>query len=365
MKTYKYMVYRIQEDRKKAFCRKKNKDIEYSMDDIMKEPEQFNVFVRVLRSGSRIIVARLDQDIDITNHEHNCEIVSYGSNSPYRYRVRFITEDKSSAKETVKSIQKYFQSINKIELTVKYYFAGGAGEISKTIKHAYRHNIPTIVMYDTGVVNDKIKEVKNIKKDLMQYKNKNKDMLFILSPLCIEEMCCQFDGLKRDIIGIEQDDLDFLNKVHSICTYGSNNNILGYLNYDIGTASYGTANWKKLEDKYGQIKQLEQLMTCALDNITTKKQYSFNKRDNCCWNQDCIGNRNICKLADTIGLYSEQPVNMCRKTLLHEVKAEHLVNEQMFQIIYDLFNITTIKSGKYKQSNNLIRYMTYGERDYA
>lgn len=359
------MVYRIQEDRQKAFCREKNKDIEYSINDIINDPGQFNVFTRELKNKSRIIVARTGQDIDVTNHVHNCELVTYGSNNRHKYKVRFITEDRSSAKETIKSIQKYFQNINEVELTVKYYLAGGAGEISKTIKHAYRDSIPTIVMYDTGVVNDKVGEVKNIKKDLMQYKNRNKNMLFILSPLCIEEMCCQFSRLKYDIVNIEKDDLDFLDEVHAICTTGNNSNILRYLSYDIATASYGAVNWPKLENKYGKIKQLEQMMTCALDNVTTKKQYSFNKRDNCCWNQDCIGNRNICKLADAVGTYTKSPVNMCRKTLLHEVKAEHLVNEQMFQIIYDLFNITTIKSGKYKQSNNLIRYMTYGERDYA
>lgn len=46
---YKYMVYRIQEDRQKAFCREKNKDIEYSINDIINDPGQFNVFTRELK----------------------------------------------------------------------------------------------------------------------------------------------------------------------------------------------------------------------------------------------------------------------------------------------------------------------------
>ena len=40
MKIYKYMVYRTQEDRQKAFCREKNKDIEYSINDIVNNPGQ-------------------------------------------------------------------------------------------------------------------------------------------------------------------------------------------------------------------------------------------------------------------------------------------------------------------------------------
>ena len=66
------------------------------------------MFTRELKNKSRIIVARTGQDIDITNHVHNCELVTYGSNNRHKYKVRFITEDRSSARETIKSIQKYF-----------------------------------------------------------------------------------------------------------------------------------------------------------------------------------------------------------------------------------------------------------------
>lgn len=351
--TDKIKIVQIQADRKQ--CIDNNGKI-YSISDIEGHTDKFNVCVRRGIGSDKI------KGIAWKSREAR-------ENKIKAYRLDVITEDSSSANEIIKAIIDYFANSHNIKIDYRFKQAKGAGNICKEL--AVRDDyIPCIVVFDTGVVQSKYSEIEEITQAIKSCNiiNSNKPRIIGIEPLCIEEMCLQFNRLIQEIRGLKQSGI---NIIKSLDSYRITGDIHKFRNYDINSLKYSIGGYNPISHKksivikeYDNISQEEQFIADVLAVITDNNPYKFNKRANECWYRDCEYSRNnngdiVCALSNKIGIRRpNQPVSRCNKNLATSTKIEQIVHNQLFQVIYDVVNNLTINDNKHIQNVDTYKQIT-------
>ena len=68
-------------------------------------------------------------------------------------------------------------------MIARYFYAGGAGNIGNTINYLINNSVNTIVLYDYGVVSEKLSEVSRIGDLIHRFNILNKHKIIGITPL--------------------------------------------------------------------------------------------------------------------------------------------------------------------------------------
>lgn len=350
--TDRIKIIQIQKDRKQ--CIDTNGKI-YNISDIEGHQDKFNVYVRRGIGPDKI------KGIAWKSREAH-------QNKLRTYKLDIITEDKSSANEIIKAIIEYFADEHKVQIQHRFKQALGAGNIAKEIVNRDIQT-PCMVVFDTGVVQSKYSEIEEITSVIKSCNISSSNATVIgVEPLCIEEMCLQFNRLISEISGLKQSGV---NIIKSLDRYRITGDIHKFRNYDINSLKYSIGGYNPISHKkslvikgYNNISQEEQFIADVLAVITNNNPYKFNKRANECWYKDCEyvekdNGDKVCALSKEIGIRRpNQPVGRCNKGLASDNKIEQIIHNQLFQVIYDVINDLTIKDGKHIQNIDTYRQIT-------
>ena len=265
-------------------------------------------------------------------------------------------------------IIEYFADEHKVQIQYRFKQALGAGNVAKEV--AMRDmQIPCMVVFDTGVVQSKYSEIEEITSAIKSCNvNSHAATVIGVEPLCIEEMCLQFNRLISEISGLKQSGV---NIIKSLDSYRITGDIHKFRNYDMNSLKYSIGGYNPISHKksivikgYNNISQEEQFIADVLAVITKNNPYKFNKRANECWYKNCEyvekdNGDKVCALSKEIGIRRpNQPVGRCNKGLASDNKIGQIIHNQLFQVIYDVINDLTIKDDKHIQNIDTYKQIT-------
>lgn len=361
MRTYRVMMYKISDSKLKAYqheVNEKGQDIikEYQINKIKRHTDWYNVCIKKnARTGLEYIAWKPGQKpqgeraLDINNSIYSFRDERLGHiGQQTSISLQVLTEDKQSANTVIKQIVNYLGIKNNIEIKTRFISSDGAGNICKVLNTYVNKAIPCIVVMDSGVVQDKIGEVDDIKRNISELILHGHRNIICIKPLAIEELCLTYSGLRHDIKGISNYNTSILNKIDKAMR---DKDLQKIQEYDINTRSYKvcgivlTGDRSEYISDYKRIDQAERFLADRLAQITKDRPYEFIKRAQICWYENCryCNSDNRCIMEVKKGSEAER-VAYCNKTRLNVIKAEDIVRNQLFQVIFDQINLLTIKN---------------------
>lgn len=357
MKQKEVIIVKIHPDSKSCIDSYGN---EYSIDNILMQQssKKFNVWVWAPNDLKHRQIRFKDEHV-----EQQVESRLGVDKVPFRYgeqkqckQLQIVLEDQSSAISIIKGIVGLVCYKYKLNVDLSLIQTKGVERVYQTIKYDTDLSNPVMVLFDSGVFCSEMRHILNIV-NIIKSSNKLGYNVVGIQPICIEQLCLQYNKLKQEIKAAQSEHINIVNKLQQ---YRQQGDIDTFRCYDINKCEYKIADHNPITreqsmyiKKYTSIKTEEQYLSNELAEFTYGKPFQFVKQAQICWYESC-GDINLCQYDKANGVKNKNQLrNFCNQQMTIDLgeykdhedmalelsrmrKIQSIVNNQLFSVVYDV-----------------------------